>query len=381
MTVYLVLISVTFLSPIVMRSIVKDSKKADAYALGVSAVVLFLVFALRAPSVGRDIVGYKDMYEQLAKHSKYGVDTYWTERGYELLEIFFGRYLHADWQVFLAFCNGVSVLSYYLFIKKHSFDPSFSLLIYILMGYMIFDISAVRTMLAIAICLFVVPLFDKKGIWPPVVVIFAVIMVATQIHSSAYIFFILYLLHKIPINNISMFIFIALPLFFFAFRTQIMRWAINNFKTSTVDGGFSLGGNAILYSGILVFAVILFLISRDQKGMSLKNIGKTDSKTKGKFRLKDAFGDVDPSIMLSFRMVYAGTIFLIFTGSNILARMTEYGLIFTIILLPNMISRLEIKSRFLVKTGTLIFLALYFYMLKVKVNELDFLPYVFFWKV
>ncbi len=364
-----------------MRSIIKDTKKADIFALSVSAVVLFLIFALRAPSVGRDIAGYREMYEQLAKHSKYGVDTYWTERGYELLEIFFGRYLHADWQVFLAFCNGVSVLSYYLFIKKHSFDPSFSLLIYILMGYMIFDLSAVRTMLAIAICLFVVPLFDKKGIWPPVVVIFAVIMVATQIHSSAYIFFILYLLHKIPINSISIFVFVALPLFFFAFRAQIIKWAINNFKTSTVDGGFSLGGNAVLYSAVLVFAVIVFMISRSQSGMSLKNIGKTDSKTKERFRLKDAFGNVDPTIMMSFRMVYAGTIFLIFTGSNIFARMAQYGLLFIIILLPNVVARLESKSRFLVKTLLIAFLLLYFYVLKVRTRELEFIPYMFFWKV
>lgn len=380
MIVYLTLISVTFLSPIVTKSLIKDEKKAQTYALGISALLLFLVFALRAPSVGRDIPGYKEMYEKLATNLKYDANTYWTETGYEWLEIFFGRYLKADWQVFLAFCSGFSILSYYLFIKRYSLDPTFSVLIYIFMGYMIFDISAVRNMLSIAICLFVLPLFDKKGFWPAVVVTFAVILVATQFHSSAYIFFILYLLYKIPINSITVFFFISLPVFFFGLRGPIMNWAISNFKRSDVDGGLSLGGNVILYVIFLFFAVLIFLISRKHNGMSMRNIGRRDSVTGERIHLKDAFGDIDIPTMMSFRMVYAGALFTIFAGSNTFARMAQYGLIFTIILLPNLTSKLEIKSRLITKIGLLALLAAYFYFLKVKTNDLEFLPYRFFWQ-
>ncbi len=379
MIVYLVLISAIFILPIITRSIIKDAKKADIYALRISVLLLFLVFALRAPSVGRDIPGYRDMYINFATNLRYDANTYWTEPGYELLEIFFGRVLRADWQVFLAFCSGVSVLSYYMLIKRYSKDPSLSLLIYILIGNMIFDISAVRNMLAVSICLFVVPLFERKGIWPAMIVTFTVILVATQIHSSAYIFYILYVIYKIPLNSITIFFYVSFPVFFFVLRGPIINWAINTFKNSVVDGGLSLGGNVILYFVILVFAIIILLLARRQNGLSIKDIGKTSSDDQKSFLLKDAFNDVDPSIMLSFRMVYAGTLFTIFTGSNTFVRMSQYGLIFTIILLPNLISRLEPKSKFLVKTMAIAFFAVYFYFLKVKTNELDFMPYIFFW--
>ncbi len=380
MIAYLTLISVTFLSPIVMRSIVKDTKKAETYALGISALLLFLVFALRAPSVGRDIPGYKEMYEKLAANLKYDANTYWTEKGYELLEIFFGRYLKADWQVFLAFCSGFSIFSYFLFIKRYSLDPTFSLLIYIFMGYMIFDISAVRTMLSIAICLLVLPFFDKKGIWPAMAVTFAVILVATQIHSSAYIFFFLYILYKIPINSISIFFFVSLPVFFFALRGPIMDWAISNFKRSEVDGGLSLGGNVILYALFLLFAIIVFFVSCRQRGISMKSIGGVNLAAAQKTQIRDALSNIDIPTMMSFRMLYAGALFTIFAGSNIFSRMAQYGLIFTITLLPNLTSKLEAKSRFIVKLGLLGLLAVYFYFLKVRTNELDFLPYKFFWQ-
>ena len=379
MTAYLALISVTFLSPIVTRAIIENPKKADIYALRISALVLFLIFALRAPSVGRDISGYKDMYEHIAKHIAYDKDSYWTETGYELLELFFGRVIKADWQIFLAFCSGVSVFSYYLFIKRYSYDPAFSLLMYIFMGYMVFDISAVRNMLSVAICLFVVPLFDKKRIWPWAFIILAVIFAATQIHASAYIFFIMYLLYKIPVNGITAFFFVSLPFFFFVFRKPIVGWAINNFKKSEVDDGMSIGGNVVFYVLIILFAVLLFLIFSNQNGISLKNLGKKSLGRQDGLGLDNSFAKTDPSTMLAFRMTYSGAVFLAFIGTNIFVRMAQYGVIFSIILLPNLISKLEIKSRIVIKIAVIGFLAAYFYVYKIRLNELDFLPYVPYW--
>ena len=379
MTVYLAFLSVVCVSPILMRSVIKDTKKADIYALRISVLALFLLFALRAPSVGRDIAGYKEMYENIAVNTRYDTNTYWTETGYEMLEIFFGRTLKADWQVFLAFCNGFSILSYYFFIKRHSEDPVFSVLVYVFMGYMIFDLSAVRNMLAIAICLFVVPLFDKKGFWPAVVATLAIITVATQIHSSAYIFFLFYFLYKIPINNITIFLFITLPIFLFALRNQIINFAISTFKKSVEDNGAYLGGNALLYVLILLFTVFVFLIYVWQENGSIKErtqIAKKESKAEISINM---FGKMENSILMPFRMVYVGVVFTIFTGSNTFVRMAQYGLIFTILLLPNIISKLVAKSRFIVKISAIILLAAYFYLFKVRTNDLDFLPYAFYW--
>ena len=158
-----------------------------------------------------------------------------------------------------------------------------------------------------------------------------------------------------------------------------MRWAIRSFKSSAVDKGVSLGGSVLLYALIIVFAVMLFVISRYEKGMSLKNIGKIDPKTKQRFHLKNAFSDLDSATLLAFRMLYAGVIFTVFTGDNIFVRMAEYGLVFTIILIPNLISQLEIKSRFFTKYMVLGALGAYFYLYGVRANDLLCFPYKFFW--
>ena len=362
-----------------MRSLIKDTKKADIWALGISVVFLFLLFALRAPSVGRDIMGYKEMYENLAANRKYGVDTYWTEKGYDMLELFFGRTLKADWQVFMAFCSGVSILAYFFFIKRYSKDPALSLLIYVLMGHMVFDLSAVRNMLSVAICLAVMPLFEKKGFWPAAVVTLAVIAIATQIHSSAYIFFLLFILYKIPINSITVFFFISLPLFFFGLRGPIMSWAIATFKKSAEDTGASLGGNSFFYAFILFFTVLVFLLYIRQGNGTAKEEATLKRQNSAAARTVNMFGELDTSILMPFRMVYIGTLFTIFIGSNTLVRMAQYGLIFTVLLLPNVISKLEIRSRVIVRAAVLCFLILYFYFFKVRTNDLDFLPYVFYW--
>ncbi|MBO4693932.1 MAG: EpsG family protein [Clostridia bacterium] len=379
MTVYLAFISITIVSPILLQSIFEDRKKANLCALIISALFLFLMLALRAPSVGRDVIGYKNMYEQFAKNTRYDADTYWVEKGYSMIQMFFARVLKADWQVFLAFCSGFSVFSYFLFLKRYSSDPAFSLLVYILMGYMMFDMSAMRTALALSICLLILPLFDKKGIWPPMIVTIIVIFIAIQFHSSAYIFYLLYLLYKTPLNSVSVFCFISLPMFFFAFRGPIVDWAIGNFKKSAIDGGASLGGNALLYIFILIFAVIVFVFLAYQNGTSFKSIVRIDPQTKKRKHFKDVFADIDSSTIMAFRMLYAGVAFTIFTGNNIFARMAEYGLIFTVILLPNLISKFEIRSRYILKIGLIGLMMLYFYYYKVIPDDLWCVPYKFFW--
>jgi hypothetical protein len=112
----------------------------------------------------------------------------------------------------------------------------------------------------------------------------------------------------------------------------------------------------------------------------MKSIGGVNLAAAQKTQIRDALSNIDIPTMMSFRMLYAGALFTIFAGSNIFSRMAQYGLIFTITLLPNLTSKLEAKSRFIVKLGLLGLLAVYFYFLKVRTNELDFLPYKFFWQ-
>ena len=69
MYIYLLLVSVVLLVPFVC-AIIEDREKRNTAILFFSLAFVFLVMALKAPTVGRDIPGYKRIYEimQLLVH-------------------------------------------------------------------------------------------------------------------------------------------------------------------------------------------------------------------------------------------------------------------------------------------------------------------------
>ena len=62
MYIYLLLVSVVLLVPFVC-AIIEDREKRNTAILFFSLAFVFLVMALKAPTVGRDIPGYKRIYE------------------------------------------------------------------------------------------------------------------------------------------------------------------------------------------------------------------------------------------------------------------------------------------------------------------------------
>lgn len=363
MTPYILFIIFICVSPFVTGAFTRKIQKKQSTALKISMIALFLIFALRASSVGRDIPGYEMMYERFSYATFQNFNRiYWTENGYNLLELVFSHYLKCPWQLFVAVIYGFVTVSYYFFWKRYSSNPIYSLLIYIFLGYFILDLSATRTALALAICLFAVPSLHEQGL-KPLIKYLLLTLLAAQIHSSAYIFLLLYFVPRIRINKYTIICAVIIPLLLFAFRSPIISFVILTFKRSAIDTGISFGGFSIIYLSIIALSLLTYFQLLPQY-----------------LELSDnSYIKLEESIMMPMKMVYFGSLFTIFVGENVLARMAQYGIVFTTILIPNTFNKFTLPSKLVSYLLFTIFMVIIFYVYKIKVNELDFLPYVFFW--
>lgn len=227
-------------------SIVKI-KQRNSVILAISLIVVFLLMALRNPSVGSDIAGYKRMYDTMVLQPWSNYDIYWTEWGYEFLTMVFTHVFHAPFQVFMACVYAFVYYSYYRFFKRYSEGFTTSILLYICFTFLNFDMSALRTTIALAICLFAVPYAEKKGLYS--FFIFSLItFTAAQIHKSAYIFFAAYFIIRLKITITTLVLYIGIPMLLLLFRSQIYEITNMYFKP-VQEQAISLGGqpNSLYY--------------------------------------------------------------------------------------------------------------------------------------
>ena len=117
MTPYICLIAFIFLLPIFLKIIFKKNIN-NGYLL-LSMIAIFLIMALKSTSVGTDTYGYSKMYESFFHASWSNYDLYWTEWGYETLEMIFTHFFHFlcifiryDLKLYIAFGTFSSIYAF-----------------------------------------------------------------------------------------------------------------------------------------------------------------------------------------------------------------------------------------------------------------------------
>lgn len=357
--IYFTLISLIVILPHISQCIKRSKNyRRDKTVLLLSLLLIFLVLALKSPSVGRDISGYKRIYESMAYASWNDFDVCYFEWGYELLMMIFFHVFHSSFQFFM-FCNYLFLfISYYLFISRYSYDFTFSILIYFCFTFFVFDTSAVRNFIAIGICLYSVPYIYKNDLFS-FIKFLTLVFIASQIHSSAYIFFLVFMIIKTKITWKTCWLYIVIPIVIFILRSQIYSFIYIYLKPVN-EGNIDIGGN------------IIFLIANVICGILFLYIKYKDDKFVG-------FSDKDEKLADFIRILYAAILIHLFTSGTSLSRLASYLQIFIILLLPNCISMLKIKQAVAFKLIVYVFLIFYFYQFAYVPNSLDILPYSFFW--
>lgn len=352
MTPYICLIAFIFLLPIFLQIIFK--KNISNSCLLISMIAIFLIMALKSTSVGTDTYGYSKMYESFFHASWSNYDLYWTEWGYETLEMIFTHFFHFDFYQFTAVIYAFICFSYYHFWKKYSSDYTLSMLIYICFGTFVFDLSGIRNALAIAIFLFAVPYIKESGI-KNIIKYFIIVMIAAQIHKSAYICILLFIFVR---WSYPLIIYIFMPVLTLFFRPFILP-IITLISGKDISNGIQAGGNLIFYIVVLLLPLFFTII---------KNNGKLSM---------TLIHDMFYSSNLSMKMIYISILLMLLAGESTFNRVADYGLFFVTILLPNSLEELEKSTRVISKSLLLIFLLAYFWIYKISTNELHMLPYIF----
>ena len=374
-TYFFLIISVLFI-PLACSGI-QSKKTRNQYTLLLSIIAVFLIMALKAPSVGRDIISYKNLYEAMEFRSWENYNISWMESGYELLTMVFVRVFHASFQTFMACVYAFLYFSYYVFFKRYSMDYTTSVLLYICFTFFTFDTSAVRTMLGVAICLFAVPYAEKKGI-KNALVFFAITLFAAQIHRSAYIFFAVYFVIKYRFSLKTAIFYVGIPALLLLYKGQLYRLISLYFK-SVEESDIEVGGNMLVYVTCLVLTIVIWFVydrrnNDEQAELQPEVIEKKEEDNKRQ-ELTNYFN----TTALSMRMIYVGLVVLMFSTGSVLARMAQYMLLFVLILVPNNIARLNTRSRVILKWILYIFAIIYFWRFSLMANALDIVPYKTFW--
>ena len=369
MLIYIYLLVYILIVAVISKVLFKKPGKQKVFCLILSMLAIYLVLALKSPSVGRDIEGYKEMYESFKGASWSNYDLYWTEPGYEFLEMFFNNILKFDFQGFAACVYGFSILSYSLFFYKYSEDVTLSIFVYICFGIFTFDISGIRNMLAIAIVLFAVQFAEKKSFWLNLC-FFALVILAAQIHRGIYFCFLMYFFIHFSFEKVKK---LLLPLF--AVIAMAFRPFANNIlsliNTEKRAEEISIGGNIIVYAFVLVFPFVIWSVAKYEMGAMHKYKGQNVQDLKSE--------DFFAGMRMPLRVFYFGIITTVLAGTGTLVRIAQAALVFMTIVVPAPIEKLEFKSRLMIKIIVYGLLGLYFYIFKLRANDLDMCPYIFYW--
>lgn len=358
MTIYSCLIILILLLPFLVAILSKEDNNNKCLFLSIVAV--FLVMSLKSTTVGKDTAGYARMYETFTYASWNNYDLYWTEWGFETLEMVFTHFLKFDFYQFAAVVYAFICFSYYRFWKRYSNDSTLTLIIYICFGSFVFDLSGIRNALAMAIYLLAVPYAEEKGL-KSILKYFALILIAAQIHKSAYIGILFYFFIKWPLPKLF---YIISPIIVVASR-PVLAPVIRLISNKELSAGVQVGGNVIFYIIVLLLPVLFRLIWRNSHSIECE----VDSPMQEYFSL----------ISMPMRVFYIGVLLLLLAGESTFNRIANYGLFFVTVLLPNSLTPLNMKSRAIFKMLLYVFLFVYFWAFKLSINELEMLPYVFHW--
>ncbi len=138
----------------------KDRK--STFVLLVSGIALFAVYVLRDYSVGRDIPGYYEVYDNMSRELLFDASWTWMEWGYVLLMKLCSM-LGLSFRSFLGVLYTFILVPLMIFLKRYSKNVTLSIIIFICFQFFVFSMSALRQTLAMSICMTAYMVANKNG--------------------------------------------------------------------------------------------------------------------------------------------------------------------------------------------------------------------------
>ena len=357
MKYYYLLYIILFLADSFFGQFYKEDKDKQKKAFTLTAFLLvFLLFALRHPSMGVDLgyfghkMGYLQSFDILNTYSWNEILKLesWLnyERGYIVFNKLVGS-LYNNRQFFLGVCAFISLFPIFLYIRKKSTLPFLSVVI--LMGLPIFlvQLSGLRQVIAIAITIFSMSFIEEKRKIPFILTV----LFATLFHKSAIIFLVAYPMFYIRLNDIWKAVFTLFIPFVFLFRKPLFETLSKMFKEDAAiqdTGALTL---FLVFTAVYIYLIILNKeCDKNQNGM--------------------------------INLFYLACLCQAFGGIyNIAMRVGYYFMPYLMIAIPNTITKNKDKQEYQTNyvLVLLAFVAYGLYAIKTSTWEMAY-PYYFFWE-
>ena len=325
-------------------------EKREKRYLIISGVSIFLFMGLRSRYIGStDTQGYCYLMNHaiLSPDWKTFYDPEGVEKGFQIFTFALSRvFKDAQWLIVIS--SAIYTVSILYFIKNNSDDVVMSLVMYITLDLMRFEMQGMRQSIAMCICIFAYECTKRKQ----PIRFFLLVALATQMHRTAIVFFVVYFIRNFKFKAIHMMIFLALSAALFSVSDNLVTTANDLFDTSYTSRVSSGGFVSVAIYGLIILSTIL-----------------CNKKLK----------DDDTTVMLFYITILGTTCYLMrYVGTLIAERISFYFVFAQVALLPNTLNQLSKNERPIIKFLVyLLMIALCAYRLMGS----NMIPYEFFWQV
>lgn len=208
---------------------IKDNHKRQLIGAVACFAVIFLILALRHPSMGTDLHygqygGYLWSFEHLSGKSWYDIITLEShqnyEKGYIILNKLIG-WIYPNEQFFLACIAFLTFAPICFVIYKKSSSPVFSAIIYMGLPVFMLSYSGLRQCVAIGICFLSILFIEKKR---PIIFLLTVAL-AMCFHTTAVLFILAYPLYYLKISKLIRAVSFVIPFLIYIFREPMFSIA------------------------------------------------------------------------------------------------------------------------------------------------------------
>lgn len=325
----------------------ETNKKTYIFICG---FLIFLFLAVRSRFVGStDTQHYYDVMSKAIKAKKWDnfYDPNLYEAGFQFFVFLLSRvFKDPQWIIVISTAIYVGAICY--FIYKNSDDATLSIVMYICLGLMTFQMQGMRQAIAMALCLFAYECAKNKKIIPFILWC----ALATSIHRTAIVFLVVYPVVQLKYNYINLTILFIGSILVLLLSNSIV--ALGNF---IFDEHYTNLAEAGGYIATLIYILILlfYMLFAERIIMDKQSVG-------------------------IFYVVFIGFICYVlrYTGAQAAERISYYFMFGQSMLLPKILNVFSGKDRKIVKIVVyILIIALFAY----RLNGSVVVPYEFFWKV
>lgn len=347
----IVIIIVVMLYPITKKKKItlSNNKRMDLRNIYIFIIssILIMMLGFRDVSVGRDTYFYSQIFNNIKGQNLHQVLNVEIERGFRLFQymtaMIFKEFQFV--QIIVAILY-ISVVSF--FIKKHSYNPLISYLLFITYGFFSFAMSTTRQTIAIAFTMIAYHyVIERKPLR-----FLLVVFLASSFHITALIFLPCYWLGRFRFNKKTILLFLSIGVLIISFRSELIN--VLNAYSRIEYTSIETGGNR-LYILILV-SILIGIIYR-------KPLLNRDESNKYFF----------------YMMITTAIIMPITQFHPAVLRLNLYFFIFMIIYIPNLLYAINNKMiRFIGISGYIIVGVIVFFTQ--TIYETNLIEYSFFWQ-